>query len=494
MNPFVKYNSYYQLDSRIAPAFAELIRAYNVFFNENRVIASLYSLYVDLVYKPVENGEAYISLDQLPKLFDNLVTTLEVKFIEQPKDRLITYSYIFFNKRYFVVEGALNDIVKESAKGVAIYHVAFYCLNIITVIFRALSKALRLNLGQLYVKNLQRNLTSNQLKPIENAIIQFFRTTIKNTNNTRNDMNKAKELFELWCSEQAALYTKTIQSPTEEKSIASGIRDFAWSELVSGNSLTPNWEKDKQRLKKYHKSQCKAQFESSMKCAVTEEQQNIYKNFCNKLLNLRQKLRYFQGPIMKRNSKSGYVFEKSFIEHFYFIAWQTGFMQLQLYSTISLCSDHEGEIQYTVNTKNERENVMMTIKDIPRTTTYNLDSKSLHGVDKDTIINLASDHPALHIANQGLCAEVLSEILKKYNIILGNGFSDLPHLKDKVGHVYNVLKNTVSYQNFLREVHNTNNFYEINVKGSLDSNKVKVNMSYKLTKVSESYILNLKRV
>ena len=98
-----RFDSYYQLDSRIAPAFAELIRAYNVFFNEQRVIESLYSLYLDLAYQLVENGEAYSSLDQLPKLFDKQRAMLVKKFKAQPKDRLKTYSYILFNKNYFLV-------------------------------------------------------------------------------------------------------------------------------------------------------------------------------------------------------------------------------------------------------------------------------------------------------------------------------------------------------------------------------------------------------
>jgi hypothetical protein len=335
-NKISSFKSYYKYDQNISLAFAELIRSSQIFFNEKRAVRSLFSMYVNVEY---DSNDTYESMGGHNGLFSRQVDYFIELFKKQNNDRLRTYSYILFDKKFFMLERVLGDIVRESEENSACYHAAFCCLNMITSIFRALSNVLRLSIHEIYSRYIRDKISSSTANKTRNALFDLFKQKTINSDSSNIEKN-ATEDFEAWCMLQRDLCSITIQSTDIEVSISYAIRDFAFSELISGSRIMPNKKIDRQRLVNHHKIiyiQKKKDaknsgvsladlniddFESFINSSShmkSFNKENVYESFCQKLSYLKSKLRYNNQKIMETDGNGSYTFTKSFIQQFYFI-------------------------------------------------------------------------------------------------------------------------------------------------------------------------------
>lgn len=121
-----KFDNYYKLDATIHPQFAELIRSYNIYFNERRVLFSTYKLMHNLSGTKNETNITWTTY------FNKALDLLSKKLENIPYDRKRTYAIIFFSDSFSKLLTTLEQIAKEDNCHLALSIMAHYFICALT--------------------------------------------------------------------------------------------------------------------------------------------------------------------------------------------------------------------------------------------------------------------------------------------------------------------------------------------------------------------------
>lgn len=96
--------SYKKIDTEVSKHFADIIRSYDFYFNEERALSSLLK-FIDSFNRDVVVWDKY---------FNNALDSVCMRFISIPADRMKTYSIIFYSKEFSKLQYHLECINKST--------------------------------------------------------------------------------------------------------------------------------------------------------------------------------------------------------------------------------------------------------------------------------------------------------------------------------------------------------------------------------------------